>query len=269
MQGMIEKHCVSPLFWFTGRPVTVTLIFCNCYGAVGCCGLWGLRSSICNYKFGVTAEGELNMKTQRISTVCGLAAVFACVAGASAGVELANSDRGFELGDLSGWESFPTADSTFMASSDAFSGNFSGELTNSTEASAAVIKQTGLGAGQLMADQAITISFWAKGSGAVGGVSFAELFSADAGGGITRSELLGGAPLFVGSDWSFYSFTTVVGPDVSGGVTIQFAAVTGAANGSMMQLYLDDVSVTADVVPAPGAMALLGLGGLVGARRRR
>lgn len=209
------------------------------------------------------------MKTQRISTVCGLAAVFAIAAGASAGIELANSDRGFELGDVSGWEYFPTGASSFGVSGDAFSGSFSGEINNATEASAAVIKQTGLGAGLLMADQAITISFWAKGVGAAGGVSFAELFSADAGGGITRSELLGGAPLFVGSDWSFYSFTTMTGPDVSGGVTIQFAAVTGAASGSTMQLFLDDVSVTADVVPAPGAMALLGLGGLVGARRRR
>lgn len=207
------------------------------------------------------------MKTQRISTVCGLAAVFACAAGASAGIELANSNRGFELGDVSGWASFPSGDSTFTASNDAFSGNFSGELMNNAEASGAVIKQANLGVGQVMANQEVTISFWAKGAAGVGGVSFAEFFSEIDGGGVSSAVLLGGSPLFVGADWSFYSFTTTTGADVSGGVTLQFAAVTGAISGSTMQLMVDDVSVS--IVPAPGAMALLGLGGLVGARRRR
>lgn len=208
------------------------------------------------------------MKTQRISIVCGLAALVACVSGASAGgIELTNSNRGFELGDVSGWASFPSSDSTFVASGDAFSGNFSGELTNNAEASGAVIKQANIGIGQVMANQEVTISFWAKGAAGVGGVSFAEFFSEIDGGGVSSAALLGGSPLFVGSEWSFYEFTTMTGADVSGGVTLQFAAITGAVSGSTMQLMVDDVSVS--IVPAPSAMALLGLGGLVGARRRR
>lgn len=199
--------------------------------------------------------------------LCGLAAVFACAAGASAGIELTNENRGFELGDVSGWASFPTSDSTFVASGDAFSGNFSGELTNNASGSSAVIKQANIGIGQVSAGQEVMISFWAKGNAGPGGVSFAEFFSEVDGGGVSSAVLLGGAPLFVGSDWSFYSFTTTAGPDVSGGVTLQFAAVTGAFDGSTMQLQVDDVSVS--IVPAPGALAMLGLGGVLAGRRRR
>lgn len=207
------------------------------------------------------------MKTQRISAVCGLAALVACVSGASAGLELTNSNRGFELGDVSGWVSFPAPFSTFEASSDAFSGSFSGELNNSGAPSGAVIKQANMGIGLVEAFQEVTISFWAKGSGVAGGVQFAEFFSELDGGGVSSAALLGGAPLFVGTDWSFYEFTTTTGADVSGGVTLQFAAVTGGDSGSASQLFIDDVSVS--IVPAPSAMALLGLGGLIGARRRR
>ncbi|MFK7758612.1 MAG: hypothetical protein AB8C13_01550 [Phycisphaerales bacterium] len=187
------------------------------------------------------------------------------VAGAS--VELTNSNRGFELGDVSGWESFPTGDSSFVASSDAFSGNFAGQLTNNATGSAAVIKQANIGIGTVQANQEVTISFWAKGSGEAGGVQFAEFFSELDGGGTSSAVILGGAPLFVGSEYSFYSFTTMTGADVSGGVTLQFTATTGANIGSTAELFIDDVSVS--VVPTPGTAALLGLGGLVATRRRR
>lgn len=183
-----------------------------------------------------------------------------------AGIELTNNGD-FELGTVDGWTSFPTPNSTFAATGDAFSGSFAGELYNPDEAAGAVIKQANMGVGTVTAGQEVTISFWAKGAAGVGGVSFAEFFSEIDGGGVSSSVLLGGSPLFVGADWSFYSFTTNAGPDVSGGVTLQFAAITGAVTGSTMQLFVDDVSVS--VVPAPGSVALLGLGGLVATRRRR
>jgi MYXO-CTERM domain-containing protein len=185
---------------------------------------------------------------------------------AMAGIEL-TSNGGFELGNVDGWDSFPSPSSTFGVSGDAFSGAFSGELNNTAEASSAVIKQANIGIGTVSAGQEVNISFWAKGSAGIGGVSFAEFFSEVDGGGVSSAVLLGGAPLFVGSDWSFYSFTTNAGPDVSGGVTLQFAAVTGAVSGSTMQLFVDDVSVT--VVPAPTSAVLIGLGGLAATRRRR
>jgi hypothetical protein len=117
--------------------------------------------------------------------------------------------------------------------------------------------------------QTVTISFWAKGTAAAGGVHFAELFSINGVGGVTKSELLGGAPLFPSdSAYQFYEFTTTAGPDVTNGLTLQLTATTGAAEGSEARLFVDDVTI--DVVPEPSALILLGSSlGLLTLRRRR
>ncbi len=62
--------------------------------------------------------------------------------------------------------------------------------------------------------------------------------------------------------------------------TYSLAALDGVANASISFLFngatsgngnnrLDNVTISGDVIPAPGALALLGLGGLATARRRR
>ena len=66
----------------------------------------------------------------------------------------------------------------------------------------------------------------------------AAFFSEVDGGGVSSAVILGGAPLALDPDptvWTSYSFTTAAGPDVSGGVTLQLAAITGAAVGSTSQ----------------------------------
>lgn len=197
-----------------------------------------------------------------------VATLATAAASSTAQIEL-TTNGGFETGDTSGWSYFPTPSSTFMADgSDSKTGAFSGNLENLTDGSAAVIKQANMGIGQVSAGQEITISFWAKNINGVGGVNFAEFFSEVDGGGVSSAEILGGAPLFASAnDWTFYSFTTFAGPDVSAGVTLQLTATTGAIIGSTSQLLIDDVSVT--IVPTPASAALLGLGGLVAVRRRR
>jgi MYXO-CTERM domain-containing protein len=112
----------------------------------------------------------------------------------------------------------------------------------------------------------VTISFAAKGEGAIGGVAFAEFFSEIAGGGVSSSILLGGAPLALTNQYHTFNFTVNAGPDVSGGVTLQFAAVTGANPGSVSVLFIDNASVS--VIPEPAGAALLGIG-VLGALRRR
>ena len=201
------------------------------------------------------------------STIAASAAIAIATSMSAAGSIDLTMNGGFESGDTTGWVSFPSAGSTFNVTSDANSGNWGAELFNNTGASGAVIKQANLGVGLVNAGDMVNISFYAKGEGAAGGVAFAEFFSEIAGGGVSSSQLLGGAPLSLTSEYQLFSYDVLAGADVSGGITLQFAAVTGADSGSVSVLFLDDVSVS--IVPAPASAMLLGLGGMVGMRRRR
>jgi hypothetical protein len=179
---------------------------------------------------------------------------------------------GFETGDTTGWTPFVTPPSTFSVESvSPKTGSYNGMIDNTVDGTAALIKQANVGVGVVTPFQDITISFWARGSAAAGGVHFAELFSELDGGGVSKTEILGGAPLFPPSDtaWTFYSFDRTLGSDVSGGVTLQFNAATGANVGSTSTLEIDDVSIS--VVPEPTSFALLSLAAglaLVGRRRK-
>lgn len=190
---------------------------------------------------------------------------------ASAQIEL-TTNGGFETGDTTGWVEFPTANSTFLLTNDSNSGTFAAEVFNNDLASSAVIKQANLAAGQLTPGQAIEISFAAKGLGTIGGVVFAEFFSEIDGGGTSSNEILGGGPLTLTSDYQTFNFSTVAGPDVSGGVTLQFAVVTGGAAGSTSLLFIDDASVqVGSLVPEPTSamLACISSIGLIATRRRR
>lgn len=151
----------------------------------------------------------------------------------------------FETGDVSGWQDFPSPSSTFTVTSDANSGGFAGRIFNDFAPSAGLVKQANVGAGVVNNSASVTISFAAKGEGMNGGVAFAELFTELAGGGVSSAELLSGGPLALTSSWQNFSFTTTGGPDAAGGLTLQFVAVTGAVAGSQMELFIDDVVITA------------------------
>ncbi|QDV08084.1 Carbohydrate binding domain protein [Planctomycetes bacterium Poly30] len=162
------------------------------------------------------------------------------------------TNGGFELGDTSSWVSFPTANSTFNVTGDSNSGAFAAELFNPDAPAGAVIKQANLGVGTVQPGDSITISFAAKGSFANGGVAFAEFFSEIAGGGTSSNQILTGGPLPLTGDWQTFCFTTTAGSDVSGGVTLQMVAATGAAAGSVAVLFIDDVSVKVSEFAANG-----------------
>ena len=161
-------------------------------------------------------------------------------------VELATNGD-LETGDTSGYLDFPTGNSSFVVfdtpAEDVFAGSFSAMIQNSAEASNAFVRLANIGIGIVQPSTEVTISFWAKGSGEGGGVQFAELFS-EAEAGVSSTEILGGAPLFLTDTYQFFEFTVTTGDDVTNGVTLQLGATTGANTGSQATFFFDDVSVT-------------------------
>ncbi len=179
----------------------------------------------------------------------------------------------FETGDFTGWEQFPTGPGQQTVTNvNPSSGTFAGSISNDVNFSNSLIKQANLAAGQLTAGQAVSIQFDARGSYAVpGGVAFAEFFTELSGGGTSSAEILGGAPLAINPDpnvWTTFNFATVVGPDSSGGITLQLGATNGPGNPTNM--WYDNVSITVDsVIPEPTSFALLSVAGLALVSRRR
>ena len=205
-----------------------------------------------------------------LSMALGLMLTAAAASAATVNVAV---NGGFETGDFSGWTQFPSGTQTVGGFAPT-EGAFAAELLNNNPGSASLIKNANIGIGVVTPVAPVTISFDARGATNAGGVAFAEFFSELSGGGVSATEILGGAPLALNADpaaWTSFTFNTITGPDVSGGVTLQLTATTGADPSSSAQIFYDNVRVSvAGVVPEPGSLAVLCLGsvGIVLRRRR-
>ncbi|MEM6675274.1 MAG: hypothetical protein AAF726_20670 [Planctomycetota bacterium] len=151
---------------------------------------------------------------------------------------------GFEAGDTSSWTFTPTASSSFTVSTDANGGSFSGRIFNDDPGTRAHAAQFGLGIGIVNPDEVITVTFAAKGSSTGFGSAAAEFFSERASGPPSSTSRLGGAELPLTANWRTYRFTVATGPEVTGGITLQFSAITSEAAGSRSEVQIDDVSIS-------------------------
>jgi hypothetical protein len=160
---------------------------------------------------------------------------------------------GFETGDFAGWTQAPASNQTILSATPS-EGTYYAELNNTTSGSASLIKNANVGVGTAVGGQEVTVTFDARGTLGVGAVAFAELFSELSGGGTSKAEILSGGPLALDADpntWKSFSFTTTLGPDVSGGVTLQLTATTSADAGSTCLMNYDNVKITlTDVGPS-------------------
>jgi hypothetical protein len=159
----------------------------------------------------------------------------------------------FESEDFTDWDQFNKG--VFNIASPGQSGNFAANLsTAGTLSTNPLIKNANIGVGIVEPGDQIQVSFWARGETANGGVAIAEFFSELSGGGTSSSEILGGAPLSLDPNpntWKEFSYNVTAGVDVSGGVTLQLAAISGGTSGSMADIYYDNVSVVVTTCAMP------------------
>lgn len=119
------------------------------------------------------------------------------------------------------------------------------------------------------------ISFgWSQIRSGTGPADFKLEYSIDGGGSfstVMNYSVLGGGSDFWSSSsvhvTSIYAPVTISGADDAGVVLFRLTSLVSAASAGTNRV--DDITVAGDVVPAPGALALVGLSGLVIGRRRR
>jgi len=210
-----------------------------------------------------------NKKSTKLVTAMGLT-LLAGVAQAANTFDIAENG-GFETGDTTAWTVFGGGTVT---TSNPASGTYAGQGLCSGGPCDVLFKNANKGIGIAQAGGSITIEFDYRGDQLNGGVIFAELFSELDGGGVSKTELLFGGPLFgTGEIWQTASITTTLGFDVAGGVTLQLKSSCGAVAGCLSDAYFDNVQMLVEppAVPVPAAVWLFGSGllGLVGIARRK
>lgn len=169
---------------------------------------------------------------------------------------------GFETGTFDGWSLFPSGDDQFTIVSPGSEGDYAARILNDVSTSAALMKNANVGIDIVEPGTEVSIAFDARGSLAAGAVAFAEFFSELEGGGVSSSVILGGGPLPLDADpavWTPFAFTTTTGPDVSGGVTLQLTATTGADPASVADVYYDNVSIIVESTVATEATTWSGV----------
>ena len=161
---------------------------------------------------------------------------------AGAGVDLATNGD-LETGDLTCWSLFDNGGTIQVSSPGAGASGFAINLDASGQPIGVTAKQANLGAGELTAGQTVRVSFDWRGTAAAGGVVSIVLFSELDGGGVSQTDVLQGGGVFP-ADWTTVGPVDItIGPDVSGGVTLEATAICGGDAGCESNLFIDNVSI--------------------------
>lgn len=206
------------------------------------------------------------------------AALALCAVSAQAATTNGFANGGFEtMGSTTPAESWLAAAAGYSLSTDAHTGSFSAQLM-SPQLNAAVMLQNSKEQGglpDLIAGDAPTLSFWAKGfAGTTGNVLFAIRYLDNVGNKLADS----GNQFFQGSintsSWTEITYNLGAVPVGATAAFIEFSQGIGPIGGDLKAgtVLIDDIYLGVTAVPEPGTYALM-LAGLVGvgaiARRRR
>jgi len=190
-------------------------------------------------------------------------------------------NSGFEAGfgaDANDWAEL-SGPAGFVGRSDAMpnSGDYSAYMAfdhiNNGAAGAAYFMEQNQPVGSIDPSFDYNLSFYAKVDSLdfTGMDTFVQILWLDQdgsnGGGVQGEMLTSLVGLGISTSYQQFSFNDMDVPDGADSFLLRFQMSAGAVNNIANGLYVDDVSLAA--VPAPGSVALLGLGGLVATRRRR
>ena len=160
-------------------------------------------------------------------------------------------DGDFESGVLNDppWKTFANNGVVEISNAQANGGTNSVRLFASVpagggDASFPTLKVERLEEGNLAGGESVTVSFDAIATTQLPGAVpfFVELFTELAAGGASAETLIA-PPTFLTDSWVNYSFTTNLGPDAGGGVSLLFKADCGATPGCEIEAFIDNVSI--------------------------
>jgi len=191
----------------------------------------------------------------------------------NSGFESGSGSDAADWAEILGGPSGTVGRSGLMPNSGAFSAYMSFDHINNPAAGGAYFIEQVLPVGSIDPFSDYDLSFYAKtdSTNFTGMDTFFQILWLDQdgsnGGGVQGQLLTSLIGLGINSSYQQFTANALSVPDGADSVLIRFqlsaGAVTDVANG----LYVDDVSLSR--VPAPASAALLGLGGLLGSRRRR
>lgn len=216
----------------------------------------------------------------RKTTLVGIAGLLVSVAAVASADDIA-VNGGFELGtggDSDNWvEAGGGAAGTmsFRSDSDPISGAWSHQLTaigDDTQGASAVVLFNSIadgGLASLQENTTLSFAFDAETDFGPGGVGFFVLRVLNGAGAIvadtglqniadgSNASAVLNVPAFGGGDNDSYA------------AFVEISTAAGAFDGSFSNAKIDNVTIDGTLVPSPASAALLGLGGLLGMRRRR